>query len=338
MKFVKINMLEKGEYIMSWMGWQIDYLLLLQNFREITHGVFDQFFLFISQLAVMPFTVIMICIIYWSINKRLGLYMIYCNSVSFLVNAFLKFTFCIYRPWILDSRVHPVQGAFKTAPGYSFPSGHTAGAVSFWGALGMYFKNNKIILSLCALIIFLVMLSRNYLGVHTSQDVIVSLIVGIGILFLVQRIMKKTEAEKNFDIVFLLIMTFLCVVLALYLTFKSYPLDYVNGTLLYDNTTAKYKAVAEIFNVFAIFSGCFLEAKFIRFNPEDFSIIKRILIAVIGLILLFLIDSHLYNILTAFMSHKTAGFVVRFIYGFFITFIYPCFIKGLSLLKEKCYK
>ena len=55
---------------MTWMSWQIDYLLLLQNFRTITHDCLDQFFLFTSQLGIAPFILVVMCIVYWAINKK----------------------------------------------------------------------------------------------------------------------------------------------------------------------------------------------------------------------------------------------------------------------------
>ena len=48
---------------MTWMSWQIDYLLLLQSFREATNGVLNNFFLNISNIAIMPFAIMLICAI-----------------------------------------------------------------------------------------------------------------------------------------------------------------------------------------------------------------------------------------------------------------------------------
>ena len=320
---------------MNWLGWQIDYLLMLQNFRELTQGIFDSFFLFISQLGVMPFTAIAICIIYWGINKKLGLYVIYCSCFSFLMNMILKFTFCIYRPWLLDPRVHPVNGALGSATGYSFPSGHTAGAMSFWGAIGAFYRNKKWVLYLCSLIVFLIMFSRNYLGVHTPQDVIVSFIVGLFILFVTGIMINTIENKKGSDLIFLIINICLGILIGLYLINKTYPIDYVNGTVLYDPTNAKFEAISIIFYVSAIFIGCFLERRFINFEPKKGSFIRRIILVAIGIVVLFSIDIILSKIFTSIFEVKTLNYVTKFATGFFITFIYPCCIKLTDKLGSK---
>lgn len=312
---------------MTWLGWQIDYLLLLQNFRELTHGILDPFFLFISQLGIMPFTAIAICIIYWGINKKLGLYIIYCSCFSFLMNMLLKFTFCIYRPWLLDSRIHPVSGALPTATGYSFPSGHTAGAMSFWGAIGAFYRKKKWVLYSCLIIVFLIMLSRNYLGVHTSQDVIVSFLVGIFIIFIVEKMINTIENKKNTDIICLIINLCLCALIGAYLILKSYPADYINGAIVYDPTSAKLEALSMIFYVSALFTGGFLERRFINFEPQKGSILRKIILVTIGLVLMFSIDILLKKIFLSVTDAQILKYIIRFTTGFFIVFLYPCFIK-----------
>ncbi len=315
---------------MTWMSWQIDYLLLLQNFRDITHGIFDNFFMFLSDIGIAPFTLMVMCAIYWGVNKKLGIYMIYCSCFSYLMNIFLKFSFCIYRPWILDTRVQPPAIAFDTALGYSFPSGHTSGAVSFWGSIGMYFKNKKRVVIPCLLIILLIMFSRNYLGVHTPQDVTVSFIVGIFIIYYVQKLLQYIEGSEKRKNILMLCITIACVLLASYLLLKSYPVDYKDGVIVYDVTSEKYSAIARIINVFAILLGCFLETKFINFNPLSINLFKRIIIVIIGLIIAFSINHYSYHFLEDIVNSQTAHYIINFVLGFFITFIYPCFIKLIS--------
>ena len=308
---------------MTWMGWQLDYLLLLQNFRNITNGIFDNFFLFISQIGIAPFTLIAICAIYWGFNKKLGTYMIYCSCFSYLINIFLKFTFCIYRPWILDNRILPTQQALNTAPGYSFPSGHTAGAMSFWGSIAMYFRNIKWVVYTCLIIIFLVMLSRNYLCVHTSQDVIVSFIVGICILIFVEKFLCWINEKKSREIISISVIAIVCAALCIYLTLKSYPTDYINGEIVYDGTSAKQGAIFRILNTFAIFFGCFLENRFIKFEAIKGNIIIKLLLISLGITVLFLLEKSV-------ALYYPARYIVCILTGLFITFIYPCFISFVN--------
>ena len=82
------------------------------------------------------------------------------------------------RPEMLDSVI--IQG------GYSFPSGHSAVAMTVYLTLmilfGKYIKNiktRKVINVLCSLIIILIGFSRIYLGVHYLSDIIAGFALGI---------------------------------------------------------------------------------------------------------------------------------------------------------------
>lgn len=77
---------------------------------------------------------------YWCIDKKLGEFLLISYCATSVVVSFLKNFANIYRPWILDSRVKPVEEALKTATGYSFPSGHCANAASFFG--GLFIRGN----------------------------------------------------------------------------------------------------------------------------------------------------------------------------------------------------
>jgi undecaprenyl-diphosphatase len=67
--------------------------------------------------------------------------------------------------------------------GYGFPSQHAAGYVVVWGIL-MFTNKNKLLRIFGALMIFLVGVSRVYLGEHTSMDVMGGYFVGSMVLWL----------------------------------------------------------------------------------------------------------------------------------------------------------
>ena len=114
----------------------IEYLLLLQSFREYINDALTPFMEMISLFAV-TYLIIVPAFIYWCVDKRSGLYTIVSYNASVAFNAVVKLTFCIYRPWIRDSRVMPAGDAITTATGYSFPSGHTTTATPIYGALAV---------------------------------------------------------------------------------------------------------------------------------------------------------------------------------------------------------
>ena len=143
----------------------------------------DAFFMSITCLGDETAALLLLLIVFWCMDKRLGYYMIYSTVFGLLCNQFLKSLFEIPRPWIRDPNFAAVEAAKAAAGGYSFPSGHTATAVAVFGSMVRY-QRGAVFRGICVLLIGLVALSRMYLGVHTPADVGVSLLVGTALVFL----------------------------------------------------------------------------------------------------------------------------------------------------------
>ena len=99
----------------GWLGWQIDYLLYLQNFRDISGHVLDKFFIYITMCGEVIIPWLVISLFYWVINKKTGQFILWSYLFGFIANTLAKVTACIYRPWILDSRVCPLKEAIPAA-------------------------------------------------------------------------------------------------------------------------------------------------------------------------------------------------------------------------------
>ena len=311
---------------MSWLNWQLEYLYALQNFREITNHIFDGFFLNITILGEVYIPTLFICTIYWCISKSKGQFILFNYLFGFLTNSFLKTACCIYRPWILDSRIKPLTEAIPGATGYSFPSGHTAGAVSVWGGTAVAFWKNKFIRYFCISLVFLIMFSRNYVGVHTPQDVTVSFFVGILLLWLSTKLFAWIDKHPKHDILFVLITTIISALLFLFINFKNYPCHYLFGKLLYDPSVYKLEVCGNIGSVLGVFYGWLIEKRFIGFTAENGTVLKKIFRIIIGGICLFLLMTLLKPICVSVLGLKAGLFSCRFFIGLFITLIYPFFI------------
>ena len=107
---------------------------------EIRTPIGIQFFQFITYLGQEMLPVIVICALYWCCNKKLATTIGLTYVTSGICVQGLKITFRIPRPWALDSDFQPVESAVGAATGYSFPSGHTQGAASFYGSMAIYMK------------------------------------------------------------------------------------------------------------------------------------------------------------------------------------------------------
>ncbi|MBR1680880.1 phosphatase PAP2 family protein [bacterium] len=246
---------------------QMDYLYFLQNIRLSAPNALSDFFMSITTIGESLFSVTFMALIYWCINKKYGELIILSCSFGYVINQLMKIAFCIYRPWILDSRITPYDKAIPGAYGYSFPSGHTARVTLNFGGAALCFKS-KIFKIFCLLIILLVAFSRNFLGVHSLQDVVIGFLVSIIIILSLKYFLEKVDLKNNklIDIFFTVFMVVICFVVLYYMKFKNYPMDYVAGKLLVD----PLKMQTGVFKASGLLIGCalggFLERHYIDFE------------------------------------------------------------------------
>ena len=129
--------------------------------------------------------------IYFKIYRKLVIYNL---ALTWIVNEVLKELFKRERPDILQ---------LVTVNGYSFPSGHSMISMSFYGLLIFIFlrhidcKHLRVsITAVLGFLIFLIGLSRIYLGVHYASDVIAGFIFGIMWLWLTILLMNRFYIAK----------------------------------------------------------------------------------------------------------------------------------------------
>lgn len=177
----------------------------------------DVFWSFASVLGEEKLAIVIVCILYWCVNKKLGKILGYIFFITSFIVQGLKIGFRIERPWILDPNLIIVKNSMKNLTGYSFPSGHVQSSISIFGSLSFWNKK-KIIKFIFFLIPLFVAFSRLYLGVHTLKDVTVSFVVTILISY---EIIKNLKKNKLFNEIFIF---FTVVFLLISLTIFSYIL------------------------------------------------------------------------------------------------------------------
>ena len=318
---------------MGWMDFQIDYLLLLQSFREYTGGIFDNFFLTVTHFGESTYPLFMIAGIYWCINSKLGMYIYWNLGLGTFICDFLKNIACIYRPWIIDSRVQPVPDALKMAHGYSFPSGHTQNAVSVWGSLAYHFKN-KFLKCFLILLILTIAFSRNYLGVHTPQDVVVSLIVTTVLIFSVPKIMKWVQNGEKRDIYLYLLIFLLSVSFLVFENFKTYPMDYIDGKLLVDPLKMRFASFPKTGMFLGIFTGWLINKRCINYDGTVGTITGKIVRFFIGISVYWFILTYAKDFYMTFLPKTYAMFLSSFSLVIYATVLYPLCVKGYYKLRN----
>lgn len=128
--------------------------------------------------------------IFWCVDKREGYYLLFLCFFGTVLNQFLKLLCRVPRPWVKDPSFTVVEQARDSATGYSFPSGHTQNAAGTLGGLARW--NRKTLLRiLCVITLLLTALSRMYLGVHTLQDVLFSLLISGIMIFAFYPVIQK---------------------------------------------------------------------------------------------------------------------------------------------------
>lgn len=144
---------------------------------------------------------ILMAVIYWSVSKEFGTYLLMGWSGSRIVNGFLKVTACVYRPWIRDPRILPYGGSMTTATGYSFPSGHSMNASSLYGGGAVRKELPRALRCVLGIILALVAFSRIYLGVHAPQDILAGTAAGLFVMWLTFRLTLRLKSHPEKDLV-----------------------------------------------------------------------------------------------------------------------------------------
>ena len=100
-------------------------------------------------------------------------------------------------------RPRPTEYRIIEETGYSFPSGHSMVSMAFYGYLiyliYKYVKNKYvkwISITLLGILICLIGISRIYLGVHYTSDVLGGFLISISYLIIYINIVNKVLIEK----------------------------------------------------------------------------------------------------------------------------------------------
>ena len=259
----------------------IEILLFLQNIREALGGALNTFMVFISSIAVDYYIMIPAFILFWTVDKKKASRVLLTWGSSLCLGSFTKATFCVYRPWIRDPRVQPPQEIFAGATGYSFPSGHSFSSGGFWNSLALAYKENKKLVRFAVVMVAITMFSRIFLGVHTPQDILVGCAISLICAFGVSKLYDWIEMHPEKDWILLAAATVIAAALLCYLKFKTYPMDYVDGTLLVDPKKMTVDGFKDPGVFYGIVMGWFLERRFVRFSTEV-STQQKVMRALVG--------------------------------------------------------
>ena len=308
----------------------IDILLFLQNFRNDAGSFLTEFLSKMTFLTELNTVLVIMALLYWSVSKELGSYMLMGWSGNRLANGVLKVTACAYRPWIRDSRILPYGNATTTATGYSFPSGHTMNGATVFGGVVVRKDYPRALRIVLGFALAFVALSRMYLGVHTPQDVLVGAAIGILVMWLTLRLMRWVEAHPEKDWIVVCTGIGLGIAVALYAALKAYPADYdAEGKLIVDGAKMANDTFKGVGYSVAFLVGWILERRFVGFST-DVPTKQKLMRAVMGLLSYYAVSLILLPWIREWIPGAAGTTLSCFIQVFYVTFLFPWCAKRLE--------
>ncbi len=143
----------------------------------------------ISFLGTEEFFMFVLPVLYWCVDKRLGLLVAVILMFSASINEFLKLVFHGPRPYWYSNLVY----GFASETSFSFPSGHSQHVITVGGIIAATLRRRWVWIA--AIVLFILMgISRLYLGVHFPHDVLFGWAIGAIILILTIRFWDPAAA------------------------------------------------------------------------------------------------------------------------------------------------
>jgi membrane-associated phospholipid phosphatase len=185
-------------FISTWLANQNKLITGESMLLEIIYGWPDGFrgiFILLTMLG-SPWILAVILILAFTYRRiDVGLRMLWVGGLALLVSAMTKLFVARPRPGLLGDIIHRET----LVQGFGFPSGHTALAVSLAIILAVYLPKQLRYVSV--LWVFVVALSRLYLGVHAPLDIIGGLSIGILAALSVLMVLPVHKNSQKINIV-----------------------------------------------------------------------------------------------------------------------------------------
>lgn len=300
---------------------------LLYWFESIRFPLLDEFMLLITHLGEETAFLAIAIFIFWCVDKRKGYYIMSVGFVGTIINQFLKMTFRVDRPFEADPNFKAVEGAMKEATGFSFPSGHTQSSIGTFGSIARSVKE-RIVRILCVAIAILVPISRMYLGVHTPQDVLVSVFVSVGLIFLFYPV--TMGKHRRFFPAVIAMMLLLSISYLVFVLLYPFPAD-VNPERLLSGKESAFTLLGTLSGLIIVY---IVDEKWIHF-PEKAVWWAQIIKVVIGLALVLAVKSGLKGVLGSLLGDFAGRAVRYFLVVIVAGVLWPLTFKWFSRLRNK---
>jgi len=140
----------------------------------------------ITTLGNEQFFVLMLPALYWCFDQMIGMRVGIIFLMGNTVNSFFKLLFHNPRPYWISDYVR----AYSHETSFGLPSGHAQTAATIWGWLANEIKKRWFTI-VALVLVFLIGLSRLYLGVHFLSDVVLGWLIGGLLVWIYSACYKK---------------------------------------------------------------------------------------------------------------------------------------------------
>ncbi|MBR5966131.1 MAG: phosphatase PAP2 family protein [Treponema sp.] len=300
----------------------MQFLLWLQDIRMRAGTAVETAVAVLSDTT--PFLVVLMCLLYVMVDKKKFCHVLFCYSICVTLNALVKITACVYRPWVRDARIVPTKISLAAATGYSFPSGHASAASACSMQMIKQYKHNKLLAVVLILYICAIAFTRMFLGCHTPQDVLVAVAEGFLALLATAALMAFVEKKEGNDKIVFAAANALIAALVAFALLKPYPVDLdAAGNILVDPKRMQNDAMFDFSFALGFIHAWFLEKRFVKFSTDGIGAKQRILRAAVEAIFGLVINLVIYSLAKNYFDKRLAKFIKGYLYSFAAAYLAP---------------
>ena len=311
---------------------------LIQALQTLSPSL-DGLMKFFTFLGKIEFYLIIIPLIYWTIDRRIGMRALLALIFTDTLGMAFKLLFHQPRPyWIGGVK----QMAEETS--YGIPSTHASDSLAVGGYLAYRFKKSWFWIVI-GVVLFLIGLSRLYLGAHFPHDVLFGWLIGALVLWGFARFADEAATwAKSYTLSMQVAIGFVISIAIIMIGLLIRLL--VSGTsdpVSWSSYATEARTISPFFTLsgalFGAISGYALMRQYTRFLTSGTlgSRVLRYLVGIIGVVLIYFGLDEVFGLLAA--DETILGYVLRFIrYGaatFWMTLGAPYVFLKIKLAKAE---
>ena len=316
--------------------------MILLFFQTLQNMIFDLYFGVVTTLGDTLPILIIVVILYYTVDKDFINGLIYLLILSAHLNVVAKIFFHNPRPFVYNAEEFQVttnvfgKETIWGAGGYSFPSGHSMTQGTTWGYVLPKIRN-VIIMVIGVILLVTIPISRSYLGVHWPSDILFGVLFGILVAWVYMKAEDRYRPEittwsDSRKIIVGIIISLVLVIIGLLSFFLGTFFTFNQQIFMTDPNVWLETDLGTYPGILAgIVVGQVLESKYVNFTTDYMTksmVILRAIIGIVSVVVLYLLNKVVDNLAEGIQTEivwitSMTNFLSYFIIAFFIAFVIP---------------